>query len=239
MAGSHRAERSGRTRSPSAIPRWALVAAVVVALVPAAYLTAHRAFHDSSAAPTDHTTDLPIPPVSPSATGTTTVTTPTATPTRKATAKPKPKLPKVAPDSPRRITSGSAVDSGFDSSATSLDASSDAEVARWDPRGSPGSPGTDTVYVIGRVRAGGESAFSRLGDLKRGSRVSIRTDAGTMTYTVSATSLRAESGLRRSALFTQHHPGRLVLLGIRYDASGHRLGKALVVTAQLSGAKKS
>jgi len=237
LAGSHRAERSGRTRSPSAIPRWALVAAIVVALVPAAYLTAHRAFHDSSAPPSDHTTDLPIPPVSPSATGTTTITTPTATPTRKPPTKPK--LPKVAPDSPRRITSGSILDSGFDSSVSGLDASSDAEVARWDPRGSPGSPGTDTVYVIGRVRADGDSAFSRLGDLKRGSKVSIRTDAGTMTYTVSATSLQAESGLRHSALFKQHHPGRLVLLGIRYDASGHRLGKALVVTAQLSGAKKS
>jgi hypothetical protein len=220
------------------VPRWALVAAVIVALVPAAYLTAHRAFHDSSATPSDHTTDLPIPPVSPSAT-TSVTSTPNPSPTKTATktGKPAPHLPRIAPDAPRRITAGSLIDSGFDSSVTGLDASSDAEVARWDPRGSPGSPGTDTVYVIGRLRA--DAAFARLDDLKRGSKVSIRTDGGTLTYTVSATSLQSESGLERSALFRQHRPGRLVLLGIRYDASGDRLGKALVVTAQLSGARPS
>jgi hypothetical protein len=205
----------------------------MVALVPAAYFTAHRAFHDAGS-PTTHSTDLPIPPVSPSATSHVTITTPTATPSR--TAAPKPKLPKVATDAPRRITAGRVIDSGFDNSVTGLDASSDAEVARWDPRGSPGSPGTDTVYVLGRVLSDGGSAFARLADLKRGSKVSIRTDSGTLTYTVSATALRAESGLRQQPLFRTHHRGRLVLVGIRYDASGDRLGKALVVTAQLSGA---
>lgn len=236
MAGSHRAPRK---RTSSAVPRWALVAAIVTALVPAAYLTAHRAFDDSSAAPSDHSSDLPIPPVSPSTTGSVTVTTPTATPTPTAKPKPKPqpKLPRIAPDAPRRITAGRVIDSGFDSSVTGLDASSDSEVARWDPRGSPGSPGTDTVYVLGRVRDG--AAFARLGDLARGSKVSIRTDSGTMTYTVSATTLQAENGLRQTDLFRKHHAGRLVLVGIRYDASGDRLGKALVVTAQLSGAKAS
>jgi hypothetical protein len=120
-----------------------------------------------------------------------------------------------------------------------LDASSDAEVARWDPRGSPGSPGPDTVYVLGRVLAAGDSAFADLPRLKRGSRISVRTDRGTMTYTVSAIGLRSESGLGDSALFKTHKAGRLVLVGIRYDDSGGRLGKALVVTAQLTGAKKA
>jgi hypothetical protein len=217
------------------VPRWAIVVAIVVALIPATYLAAHRVFHDSSASPGDHTTDLPIPPVSPHVT-VTPGATPTATSTKPASA---PRLPRIAPDAPRRITSGNALDAGFDESVSDLDASSDSEVARWDPRGSPGSPGTDTVYVLGRVLADGDSAFADLSRLKRGSKVSIRTDRGTMTYTVSAIGLRSVSGLGDGALFTTHKPGRLVLVGIRYDDAGDRLGKALVITAQLSGAKKA
>lgn len=238
MAGSHRAERSGRTRASSAVPRWAVVAAVVVALVPAAFLSAQRVFHGSSATPTDHRTDLPIPPVTPSATITsvtpTTPTTPTTSPS--PTTRATPRLPRIPADAPRRITSGNVLDSGFDSAVTDLDASSDAEVARLEQRGSPGSPGTDTVYVLGRVRQ--DAAFAQLGDLRRGSKVAIRTDNGTLTYTVGSTALHPESGLEESPLFRRHHAGRLVLVGIRYDASGDRLAKALVVTAQLSGARR-
>jgi hypothetical protein len=228
LAGSHRAERPPSGRS-SAIPRWAIAVAVVAALVPATVLTAHRVF-DSSGSPDSHATDLPIPPVSPSAT-----TTPTSTPSKAPAVAPK--LPKVAPAAPRRITSTKVVDAGFDSAATDLDASSNTEVARWESRGSPGSPGTDTVFVFGRVRSDG--AFANLAKLKPGSKIAIRTDNGTMTYTVSAATLKARSGLRQDPLFRQHRAGRLVLVGIRYDASGSRLAKALVVTAQLSGAKRA
>lgn len=216
------------------MPRWAVVVAIVVALVPAAYLTAHRVFGGSSAAPSDHSTDLPIPPVTPSHTP-----SPSSTPSSTPSKTPAPaKLPRVAPDAPRRLVAGSLVDTGFDSSVTDLDATSASEVARWDPRGSPGSPGTDTVFVIGRVYAGKDSAFVALPRLRKGATVSIRTDRGTMTYTVDATALKPETGLRRDPAFTQHRPGRLVLVGIRYDASGDRLGKALVVTAHLTAAKK-
>ncbi|HEX7715771.1 MAG TPA: class F sortase [Marmoricola sp.] len=211
--------------------------AIVLALVPATALMAKRVF-DGSSSPGGSSTDLPIPPVSPS--GTTPTTTPTTAPASPAPpATPAKHLAKISPDAPRRITSGALIDSGFDSSVTDLDASSDSEVARWDPRGSPGSPGTDTVYVLGRVRADGDSAFSELPKLTSGATVSIRTDSGTMTYTVSETKLKALSGLAEAALFTTHQPGRLVLVGIRYDASGNRLDKALVVTAELTGAKKS
>jgi hypothetical protein len=213
------------------------VVAIVVALIPATYLTAHRVLSGSSAAPRDHSTDLPIPPVTPSSTPTPS-TTPAATPSSTPST-PAKSLPRIAPDAPRRLVAGSLVDTGFDASVTDLDATSASEVARWDPRGSPGSPGTDTVFVIGRVYAVKDSAFARLPRLRRGAAVSIRTDRGTMTYTVGAATLKPESGLRRDPLFTEHLPGRLVLVGIRYDASGDRLSKALVVTAQLTGAKKS
>jgi len=210
---------------------------VVVALVPATWFTAQRVF-DGSDSPSHATTDLPIPAVSPSATPSSTPT-PTATPpTPPATTAP-PELTKVSPDAPRRIVSGTLIDSGFDSAVTTIDASSTSEVGRWESRGSPGSPGTDTVYVIGRTLADGSSAFAGLPRLKVGGKVSIRTDNGTMTYTVSASTLMPEAGLPKDPLFTEHVRGRLVLVGIRYDAAGDRLAKALVVTAQLSGAKKA
>jgi hypothetical protein len=218
------------------VPWWAVAIALVAALIPATVLGAHRLFDsaDDSPGPSSHSTDLPIPKVSvgtPSAS-----TTPPPTPT--ATAKARPKLPRIAPDAPRRITSGNAIDAGFDNAVTDLDAASTAEVARWEDRGSPGSPGTDTVYVIGKV-LGGDSGFSGLPDLKRGATVSIRTDSGTLTYRVSATTLRDQDGLADDPLFTKHKAGRLVLVGIRYDASGDRQDQALVVTAQLVGAKRS
>lgn len=237
LAGSHRAPRQPGSAS---LPRWAIVVAVVAALVPATAITAHRVFDSGPDSPRRAATDLPIPPVSsstsPSATPTTPTTpAPSAAPSRTATPAAR-HLPAVAPDAPRRITSGGRIDSGFDSSVTGLDASSDAEVARWEPRGSPGSPGTDTVYVIGRVRADGDSAFAGLPGLERGATVSIRTDRGTMTYRVTAARLRPESGLAGETLFRTHRKGRLVLVGIRYDDSGDRLDRALVVTAELSAA---
>lgn len=204
--------------------------AVVAALIPATVLGAHRLAGDDNP-PTSHSTDLPIPPVSPSSTPSSTPPSPTPPATPPA------KLPHVAPDAPRRITSGDAVDAGFDNAVTDLDAASTSEVARWEDRGSPGSPGADTVYVIGKV-LGSDSGFAGLPQLKAGATVSIRTDNGTLRYTVSATRLEREDGLPKDPLFTRHKAGRLVLLGIRYDDSGDRLDKALVVTAQLSGAKK-
>jgi hypothetical protein len=208
------------------------VIAVLAALIPAAVLTAHRLV-DSDDPPSSHATDLPIPPVSPRAS-----TGPSSTPTAAATETPPAKLPRVAPDAPRRITAAGLIDSGFDNAATELDPASTTEVARWEPRGSPGSPGTDTVYVIGEVN-GDDSGFAGLPQVKPGASVSITTDNGTLTYTVSAAALKPEDGLTEDPLFTRHKRSRLVLVGIRYDDSGDRLDKALVVTAQLSGAKRS
>jgi hypothetical protein len=211
----------------------------VVALVPATYLTAHRVFRDSSTTPAGGATDLPIPPVSSSASPST--GKPSVAPDASATpaSTPATPLPSVRVDAPRRIVSGALLDAGFDSAVTRIDASSDAEVARWESRGSPGSPGTDTVYVMGRVRTDRDSAFAALPRLVAGSTVSIRTDAGTMTYTVTHSTLANHDSLSGDPLFTTRRPGRLVLVGIRYDASGNRLPENLVVTAELSGARPS
>ena len=211
--------------------------AVVVALVPAVWFTAQRVFDSSSGSPRSGPSDLPIPPVSPSAT--TTGTTPSATPTPTPTAPAAPAhLPSVAPDAPRRIVSGRLIDTGFDSAVTTIEPASTSEVARWESRGSPGSPGTDTVYVIGTV-AGRDSAFANLPRLGVGSRVVIRTDTGTLTYTVRTSGLAPVAGLTRDPAFTAHRKGWLVLVGIRYDASGNRRPAALVLTAQLTAAKRA
>jgi hypothetical protein len=69
--------------------------------------------------------------------------------------------------------------------------------------------------------------------------VTLRTDRGTMTYTVGSTVLKSSAGLAADPAITERVPGRLVLVGIRYAASGDRLRDALVVTAQLSGATRA
>ena len=209
--------------------------AIVAALIPATVLTAQR-FLDSADTPTSKHTDLPIPPVSPKVS----VQPSTApSPTESATAPaPAPaKIPRVAPQAPRRITARGLIDSGFDEAVTGIEPSSASEVARWESRGSPGSPGNDTVYVVGQVDDG--SAFADLPRLKAGSAVRITTDNGLLTYTVTASGQRNAGGLLSSPLFRKHKAGRLVLVGIRYDASGDPTGKAVVVTAQLSAAKRS
>jgi hypothetical protein len=208
------------------------VVAIVAALVPATVLTAQHLV-DSDDQPSSHTSDLPIPPVSPPSTQPGTSLTETTPP---PAAQPR-ALPRVAPDAPRRITAGHLLDSGFDNAVTDLEPSSASEVARWEPRGSPGSPGPDTVYVLGEVSEDG--AFARLAQLKPGASVRITTDSGVLVYTVGAATLRREDGLAQSPLFRTHKAGRLVLVGFRYDDAGDRLDKALVVTAQLTGAKRS
>ena len=93
--------------------------------------------------------------------------------------------------------------------------------------------------MLGKVFADGDSAFASLPRLTAGAKISLRTDSGTMTYTVSATTLASRAGLAGDGLVTSRAPGRLVLVGVRYDASGSALDKALVVTAELTGAERS
>ncbi|RNM11063.1 class F sortase [Nocardioides pocheonensis] len=236
MAGSHRAQKTQRTRErPGRRQGWAVAVAVVLALVPATWFGVHRLVASPTSAPDQTATDLPIPSVSPRAT--TPAPQPPATSAPPAT--PRPHLAKVAPEAPRRLQAGPLLDTGFDSAVSTIEPASTAEVARLAPRGSPGSPGTDTVVVVGKVLTGGEGAFGHLPQLRTGATVSIRTDAGTLTYTVVASARMPVSGLASSQQITRHVRGRLVMVGIRYAATGERLADAVVVTADLSGARPS
>ncbi len=108
--------------------------------------------------------------------------------------------------------------------------------ARWGSRGEPGSPGTDTVYVIGKI-AGANSAFQHLGRLHTGSRIVLRTDVGLLTYTVGSVAQHRASGLLNDPAFRARLNGRLVLVGLEFSGT-HPSRNVLLVTAQLSGAKR-
>ena len=233
MAGSHRADRTSRARS--ALPRWAWLLGVAVAVLPAGTIIGHRVWAGTATSAV-RSADQPIPPTTPATSAPPATPSPASSPSGLPTTVASVRTT-VAPDAPRRITAGRDLDSGFDSAVTTLDPASTGEVARWGARGSPGSPGTDTVYVVGSMRSGG--AFEPLARLKVGNHVSIRTDSGTLTYTVEATGQKHDAALLSDPLFTEHAPGRLVLVGIRYAASGARLPDALIVTAQLSSAEKA
>ncbi|MFL6024268.1 MAG: hypothetical protein ACJ72O_13095 [Marmoricola sp.] len=212
-------------------------AALVAAVVGGAFaLTRSKGDDEPGAAGTPR----PTPTVSTSPTVTPTSPTPTVSPTPTATAAAKP-LPRVAASSPRRMVVTGLLDIGFDDAVAPHDglfrAASTAEAARWGGRGVPASPARDTVYVVGKVSSGG--AFEKLPKLRRGTRITLRTDAGVLTYTVQATATRAAQGLTSDPGFTKRVVGRLQLVGLRYDARGNRADTVLIVTAQLTSARRT
>jgi len=235
LAGNHRATRA---RERSRVSARTAVLVVALAMVPLVWFAVDRATDDSG-----QTTDrgaLGVPTASASVT---TTPSPTATPkpTQTTTPAAEPALPRLAPAVPRRLASGSFLDVGFDDSIEarngSFRAASTGEVARWGSRGLPGSPGTDTVYVVGTTRPDGKGAFGRLPRLKPGAQVTIRTDRGRLTYTVVSAADRPTGGLAKNDAFAAKVPGRLILVGLRADRTGDATGQAYVVVAQLSGVR--
>ncbi len=233
MAGSHRATR---VKERPRVSGRAAALAVAVVMLPLAWFAFNQASDDA-----DPVTDrgaLGVPTASTTATST---AAPTTTPTAKPTKTTPPALPRLAPDVPRRLASGSFLDVGFDNSIEarngSFRAASTDEVARWGSRGLPASPGTDTVYIVGTTRPDGTGAFGRLPRLKPGAAVTLRTDRGRLTYTVVSAADRPTGGLANNDAFAAKVPGRLILVGLRADRSGDATGTAYVVVAQLSGVR--
>lgn len=257
MAGSHRAPRKQdpatgsaegrRTKAPARLTPRAVAIAVIVALVPALWLGAQRLVNGSDTPTGPQHTPSAIPPVltssatptpSPTTAPPTTPTAPTATPTPRV-----PRLPRLAASVPRRLSVRGLLSVGFDDSISARDggfqAASTAEAARWGSRGKPASPGTDTVFLIGKVYRDGASAFDDLPRVKVGAKVAVRTDAGVLTYTVRSSTSRPAKGLLRRPEFTARTPGRLVLVGILFDSrDDQRTGRYLIVVAQLSAVRK-
>lgn len=233
MAGSHRAARPA---SSSRVSGRAVAVAAVVALLPALWFAGTHLVDGVGSGTTHRPTAAPIP------TDPTAVPSPTPTRSSNSTASATPRLPAVAADVPRRLTVTGLLDVGFDDSIEPADGrfptGSTAEAARWGSRGLPASPGTDTVVLVGKVYRQGASAFDDLPRVKVGDTITLRTDTGLLRYRVGSTGNRAAAGL--PAALTAKVPGRLVLIGIRYDAQDDaRTSQVLVVTAQLSGATRT
>lgn len=235
MAGKRRAEPVRR----AGLPSWAWgVTAVAAVLLLALFTVPALVSGDPgtpSTAPSSSPTVTPSPSPSPTPTPTPSVTpipTPSATPS--PTPRPAPDLLPLSPDQPRRLVIDGLLDVGFDAavgtSGGTLRPASDAEVSRWADRGSPGSPGEDAVVVIGSMDAG--AAFAGLGAVKPGTAIRLRTDQGTLTYTVAQRLDVKASALLQHPELTRRGPGRLVLVGDRATTD-------LVVVAVLTGASRS
>lgn len=220
--------------------------------MPAVLLGAQKLFEDSEdpGGTTKGVVEPPIPPVTtpgltPGLTPGSTSGTPSSSPPTTSTSSPPTQgLPTVPTSVPRSLVVKGLLEVGFDDAVTpeggKFVAGSTAEAARWESRGQPGSPGKDTVFLIGKVYRQGASAFDDLPSVKVGSEIVIRTDEGRLTFTVTASDDRPASGLIDTPDFTDKVPGRLVLVGILFDASDdERTGQYRVVVAQLSGATRS
>jgi hypothetical protein len=147
-------------------------------------------------------------------------------------------LPDLTPAPPNRIVVGDLVDAGFDDAVTASDGhlipTSASDVARWADRGLPGNPATDTVVIVGADNPDGDSSFAQLGDVKPGDEVSLETYEGRLTYTVRTVGLRPVADEVDDPALAKA-PGRLVLIGARYDTTQNRLDEDLFVVAELTG----
>lgn len=233
MAGKRRAQPA----RPGGLPSWAWGVAAVVAVLLLAWFTVPMLVSGDPGTPSNSPTAVP-----PSTSSSTPSPTPSVTPSPSAPRPTTPPgLPALSPDQPRRLVIDGVLDVGFDeavgTSGGTLRPASDAEVSRWADRGSPGSPGEDAVIVIGTADpADSSAAFARLGSVKPGTAVRLRTDQGTLTYTVARRLDVEASSLLQHPELTSRKPGRLVLVGEKYAPSGDRLTTDLVVVAVLTGA---
>jgi len=143
-------------------------------------------------------------------------------------------LPTAAASSPRRlILDGQEI--GFDESLTDqvdhLIPRTTAELSRWDARGRPASPSDSAVVIVGKAKVGG--GFENLDSVATGDEISIRTDTGVFTYTVTQVGrIQVENQVANPDL--EDSPGRLLLVGSQYDAADDRATEDILVTAQLT-----
>ncbi len=163
-----------------------------------------------------------------------------ASPQPSATKGAEPGLPEISGTSPRRLRAGKLIDAGFDAAVTAgtdrFTAASASELSRLASRGRPGSPGTDTVVIIGEDRFDRSAALNRIADLKPGDSIELETYTADLTYVVERSTELDASAVPTIGAVTANVPGRLVLVATTYDSNGNRAGRDTVVTARLTGA---
>lgn len=163
-----------------------------------------------------------------------------SSPTATDSAQPPVDLPSIPEASPRRLRSGALIDAGFDAAIIAdsgrFTAASASELSRLATRGRPGSPGTDTVVVIGEDRFDRTAALNRIGDLEVGDSIELETYNADLSYTVEKATELDAAAVPADRTLSAKVPGRLVLVAITYDSTGNRTGRDTVVTARLTGA---
>jgi hypothetical protein len=105
------------------------------------------------------------------------------------------------------------------------------ELGWWQPGAKPGAE-TGSALIAGHTVHTGGGALDDLEDLRRGSRVAVRTDRGLIHYVVRRVRIYAKGTVADHAqrLFSQKVPGRLVLVTCE-DWDGERYLSNVVVIA--------
>ncbi len=113
-------------------------------------------------------------------------------------------------------------------------------------RGQPGSPATDTVYLLGHSTLHGHAVFSDLVDpaagtsrLKAGDEIVVETANGSVVYEVMRSDVVARADLANDAEMWAAKPGRLVLVTCLYDQQRRSIASNVVVYARLDPASSN
>ena len=109
---------------------------------------------------------------------------------------------------------------------------SDPQQLGWWAAGARPGDRTGSALVTGHTVHTGGGALDNLETLRRGDRVTVRTDRGRIRYAVRSVAVYAKGALAKQAerLFSQEVPGRLVLITCE-DWDGSRYLSNVVVTA--------
>ncbi|WP_310963336.1 class F sortase [Nocardioides terrisoli] len=237
MPGSHRAEgpTAGRSRG------WLFGAAAILLVVVVAAVLLPRLLASSGDGTAKPPATSGVGPTTSTAPNSPT-TSPSSSPGGKASRGPSASgTPTTAPspvpaEPPHRLVIGNLVDAGFAAALQTttgrLIPDTADQVQRLATRGLPGSPGSDTVVVVGAASSTSIAVFNHLDRLRVGQEVRLETYGGTLTYTVRSETSHAPDTVLGLADVRAHHPGRLVLVVAHYR-HGDRERDDRVIVAQL------
>jgi len=106
------------------------------------------------------------------------------------------------------------------------------ELQRLGDRGIPGSPGTDTVVLVGASSTSGRGALDGIDSVNRGDSIVLETQDAKLTYRVTITKDVAASAVLSLPAVTARRTDRLVIDCAHYDSS-QRTGEDRVLIATL------
>ncbi len=235
MPSSHRAARPVRRVKP-----WLAAAAVVVIIVSVVlWFTVDKARHGSHPGATSPTaTASPTPSATPPAPSATPSTTPSAPSTPSSKPKPRKRVITAVPDSPpHEISIGSVIqNAGFGSAISAsrgyLFPAGPTDLQRLATRGTPGSPGGDTVVIVGASNDHGTGVLDDLDQVRSGEQIVLTTRTGTLTYRITELIHANANRVLDLPQVSARVPGRLVIDQANY-VNHNRSGQDLVVIATL------